>query len=253
MISPTDNFLNTSNGRGRRDGFTMIELMVVIAIIGLLMAILLPALGQVQNQMRRTASTVMIRMLDSACREYHNDFGDYPPSARPAGAEDYLPNWEGKYLLPLFLTGYAPDLGQTGVPFDAGQMHEDDGKDGFGFRVAPRGRVYGPYQGADDFDMKPRADGDPRLAFVDAFGNQVFYYRFDEGAETYHAEHNDPDPFGPYAPQEPNLPDYARRPEEQGGGFFRTNFILMTKGPNQRFEALRNNPETDDITNFRSE
>lgn len=239
---------------GRRRGFTMVELMTVIVVIGLLMAILIPSLVQVKTEIERNASLTMIRMLDSACEAYFNDFEDYPPSSTHDEDYGYLPaGGDGKHLLPLLLTGYAPDPGDAGVPFENDKlMHEDDGKEEFGFRVVPRGRVYGPYHGAEDVEMV-RRDGPP--VFVDSFGNEVFYYRFDEEEETYHADHNSPDDHGPNEPQEPDMPDYARRVDPDGdlGDFFRRDFILCTKGPDYKFESVEENPATDDVTNFLQE
>ncbi|MGC9454192.1 MAG: competence type IV pilus major pilin ComGC [Phycisphaerae bacterium] len=231
-------------------GFTLVELMTVIAVIALLLAILIPSLMQIKTQIQRSASLTMVRMLDSACEAYFNDFDDYPPSRRPDGA-DYLPDWDGKYLLPLLLTGYGPDAEDPGIPFEGGRrLDQDDGKSEFGFRVVARGVVYGPYHGTEDIRMQPAEDTDGPPAFVDSFGNQVFYYRFDQEDETYHEDHNGPDMYGPHAPQEPDMPDYARRND---GEFIRRDFILCTKGPDFEFEAFGENPATDDVTNFLQE
>ena len=56
-----------------RRGFTLIELLVVIAIIALLIAILLPALGQARNAGRLTRCLSNTRQLAIACQAYSND------------------------------------------------------------------------------------------------------------------------------------------------------------------------------------
>ena len=65
----------------KHGGFTLTELLVVMAIILVLAAILLPALSMVKkNQLARNATT-QIEYLKLALDGYKADFGDYPPSS----------------------------------------------------------------------------------------------------------------------------------------------------------------------------
>jgi type II secretory pathway pseudopilin PulG len=57
-----------------------VELMVVIAIIGMLLAILLPALGSVMGSGRKSACKAEIQQLESALQVYESDYRDFPPS-----------------------------------------------------------------------------------------------------------------------------------------------------------------------------
>jgi type II secretion system protein G len=66
-------------GRGRIEGFTLIELMVVIVIIAILMAIAVGIVGGIVNRARVTKTEGLIRMLTTACEDYRLDFDQYPP------------------------------------------------------------------------------------------------------------------------------------------------------------------------------
>lgn len=60
----------------RRRGFTLIELLVVIAIIALLVAILLPALGEGRRAAQSAVSLSNLRQLNIACGFYANENQD---------------------------------------------------------------------------------------------------------------------------------------------------------------------------------
>jgi len=60
--------------------FTLIELMVVVAIIGLLAGILLAAAGGVRNQAARSQAKAEIAALEAALVRYQSDFGIFPHS-----------------------------------------------------------------------------------------------------------------------------------------------------------------------------
>ncbi|MBX3355873.1 MAG: type II secretion system protein [Phycisphaeraceae bacterium] len=60
----------------RQSGFTIIELLVVVAIIALLVAILLPAIGKAREEGMQTQSRVNLRNIAVACGTYGADFAD---------------------------------------------------------------------------------------------------------------------------------------------------------------------------------
>ena len=61
-----------------RRGFTLVELLVVIAIIGVLVALLLPAVQAAREAARRTDCQNRMRKIGIACQNYHDAKGQFP-------------------------------------------------------------------------------------------------------------------------------------------------------------------------------
>ena len=79
-------------GRARRTGFTLIEMLVVIAIIGMLAGMVFPVFVRAKERARQSVCISNLKQLSLAMRMYLDDNdGGYVPAASP----DNLMRWHG--------------------------------------------------------------------------------------------------------------------------------------------------------------
>ena len=122
---------------GPGKGFTLIELMLVVAIIGILAAIALPAMEHAMWRARAAKVISDFYVVRDATMKYYVDNGHYPPDMWP-GQEipdltDDLSNiswtqpWGGSYDWDVWLNAAGqPTQGQTGVAIGFSVVTDDE-------------------------------------------------------------------------------------------------------------------------------
>lgn len=92
----------TACRNGRQDGFTLVEILVVITIIGLIMGLVGPRVLNYLSQSKVKAATIQIQSFASSLDLFYLDLGRYPTTSeglaalvtKPGGAT----SWNGPYL-----------------------------------------------------------------------------------------------------------------------------------------------------------
>lgn len=90
--------------RAHRRAFTLIEILVVIAVIAILASLVAPNVFQHVGTARSTTARSQLEMLATALDAYRLDTGRYPTSAQGLAALETIPSidppstWRGPYL-----------------------------------------------------------------------------------------------------------------------------------------------------------
>ena len=88
--------------RSRQSGFTLIEIMVVLVIIGLLMGIVGPRLIRQEEKAKVKAAAIQIEALGTSLDTFRLDVGRYPTTQEGLAALNQRPfgldRWDGPYL-----------------------------------------------------------------------------------------------------------------------------------------------------------
>lgn len=146
--------------RRRAAGFTLVEIMIVVVIIGLLAALAFPAFQKVRHRAQNTAFANDLRQVRAAAEQYILEMGAYPedgyPGSFPPALVEYMPTDIASRPTPVggFWDWDCDQFGfKAGVSVyepmaDEGQMLEvdrlvDDGDLSTGrFRARSQGYIY---------------------------------------------------------------------------------------------------------------
>ncbi|EPG0238621.1 pilin, partial [Neisseria gonorrhoeae] len=79
-------------------GFTLIELMIVIAIVGILAAVALPAYQDYTARAQVSEAILLAEGQKSAVTEYYLNHGIWPKDNTSAGVASPASNIKGKYV-----------------------------------------------------------------------------------------------------------------------------------------------------------
>ncbi|MGY8767781.1 MAG: DUF1559 domain-containing protein [Pirellulales bacterium] len=128
------------SSRTEKSGFTLVELLVVIAIIGILIALLLPAVQQAREAARRMSCTNNMKQMILASHNHHDTFRVFPVSWNKIASG--VGGWSGQARLLPFIEQVALESEiDYNVPY--GEYHAGGSMAGvtFGGKPLPNLRV----------------------------------------------------------------------------------------------------------------
>lgn len=132
-----------------RSGFTLIEMLVVLAIMGILIAVITPAYTGYKRRAARQATIGSMRVITMALEQYKEDIGEYPQLLRDLVKkptdEKGAANWTEPYI-----------------------KSKEEPKDGFGnkFHYSPTPGAENPYELSS---YGPNGKGAPKNEWIDAW------------------------------------------------------------------------------------
>ena len=244
--------------------FTLIELLVVMGIIGVLVAMLLPAVNRAVIAVRNAACASRIAQIEAGLATFKDDWGVYPPSDNTDDDASVLSQEcpggerEGKNILTIALIGPGSDRKGWGRSIPDEQYELPFG--GSSETVA-----YGPY-----YQGEFRWTG--REAFIpDAFPSPdrpILYYRYSRRGNAYDYQDNPTGDIGEGFQDQDHFELSAtyETPDSREPRLHRKDYLLICAGAdrlygyikdtdppqaaNRRNEVTEGKAICDDLTNF---
>ncbi len=126
-LSPASLAKTADTRLSNESGFTVVELLAVLAVLGILFAILLPALGSVRGTARRTACQNNLRMLGTGVLNFDAVHQELPIGAAGGVYRTHGVSWFSRLLPFLELSSLADDIELTGVQSGSILLHANNG------------------------------------------------------------------------------------------------------------------------------
>jgi prepilin-type N-terminal cleavage/methylation domain-containing protein len=101
-------------------GFTLVELLTVIAVIAILLGFLIPALSSIEKTALKVRQRAQFHSIEVALEAFATDMRDYPPSAFDAAYGNYTASQRLAEAL----------VGRDGFGFHSDSLMREDGTDG---------------------------------------------------------------------------------------------------------------------------
>ncbi|MEO1497834.1 MAG: DUF1559 domain-containing protein [Planctomycetota bacterium] len=194
--------LSAPSPRVRYRGFTLVELLVVIAIIGILVALLLPAVQAAREAARRSSCLNNMRQVGLALMNYEGANGELPPGAtqRESGTDPTMFSWitlimqyveeaaaydQADWQIPL---GIRNDQGNTAhhIPFETFRCPSDEPVDIVNNWWGARGNyVANGGIGWVWMQNPPSTDGFEAYPFQCRTGAEIFPFNFAASADPF--------------------------------------------------------------------
>lgn len=240
-------------GRHHTRGFTLVELLIVMLIIGTLVGLLVPTVGRAIRTASSTRTRAIINDIGMGLNAYKRDFGDYPPSDR----QTTYPR-TGCEKLVFYLRGPRGSGWGAGA---AGLLPEH------ATVSKSRTRTYGPYYNTDEDSMKrEKVRGWQWVAFLDgnAPPGYIIYFRAgrdSQGNTTYDWTDNNERAADRDAKTNYKSLTYFNEWTTIGGSasaarsgdYQRHDFLLISPGQDGRFGGVRRDEDGDIVITTRDE
>ena len=157
-------------------GFTLVELLTVVAIMSILVMLSVGAIQGARNHIARKATLELFTALDAALQQYYGDWGKYPwddPATLGAAFQaDYgiVANFVPPDPNYLPLATKAPKVA-------AGAETVQEKRDAMFYAAMTMTQRHGPYYRGATTAARPRktTTGETYLVFVDGWGRKVLY------------------------------------------------------------------------------